>query len=125
MPYWMKLTLMYTGAKWRAAAQRRRTPNRRLLSVKRFLRVVSQHAYLTPYRYVRVVEGPKHYVCYPRVNSAYVNAYGRNRAPGGVRARRHGATAVAVPARRLSHYPTTEHGELCLAPLRLTRSTCP
>ena len=30
MPYWMQLTLMYTDAKWCAAAQRRRAPNRRL-----------------------------------------------------------------------------------------------
>ena len=69
-----------------------------LVSVKRVPTRVTQHAHLTPYRYERVVEGPKHYVDYPRANSAYVGAYGRNRAPGGMRARRAGA-----PAKPLSY----------------------
>jgi len=92
--FWpLNYPLKAIGSEVRVLCNTRRNPfyRQKLLSVKRFLRVVSQHAYLTPYRYVRVVEGPKHYVCYPRVNSAYVNAYGRNEPLG--------AYGRAVPAR--------------------------
>ena len=48
MPYWMQLTLMYTDAKWCAAAQRRRAPNRRLTERPRGAQPVGATSILRP-----------------------------------------------------------------------------